>query len=363
MGKFQLPRLDIHFSLPGLKKSALAVGLDIGSHAVKICEYGGGGEMPVLHKLGSARLPEGAVEDGVLQDAGAVGAVVKALMANLKIKSKDVAISMSGYSVIVKKITLAAMSDAELDEHIRNEAEQYIPFDIDDVYLDYQMVTSPGDDDQVDIMLVAAKKDVMDSYLAMLTDIGLRAVVVDVDAFALENAFDLAGLDKTNTALIDIGATKISINIIVDGASILARDVVMGSAEITRSIATRLGVEAEEAEGIKVGLRPPADDQRGELEEIFVDACSQWILEIKKALDFYASTHSDPIDQIVISGGAAKIKGLTTFLEKETGITTILLDPFAGVKADAAVIDPDYLAAVAPEMAIAAGLARRKVEI
>jgi len=346
-------------------KPALALGLDIGSHAVKICEFTGGGDVLRLARVGSARLPEGAVEDGVLQDSEAVGRAVKALVANLGVKNKNVAISMSGYSVIVKKITLAAMSEDELDEHIQTEAEQYIPFDIDDVYLDYQTVGGADEETgQTDVMLVAAKKDVVDGYIDMLAGAGLRVVVVDVDAFALENACEMADGEGGNVALIDIGATKMSINIIANGASILARDVVMGSAEITRGVANRLGVEPDSAEALKVGAAAPDEGRLPQMEEVFVDVCSQWVLEIKKALDFYVSGYpDDPVGRLILSGGGAKIKGLTSFLAEETGIATTMLDPFAKVEVDARKIDPDYLQQIAPEMAIAAGLAMRAVEI
>ncbi|MDP2060613.1 MAG: type IV pilus assembly protein PilM, partial [Flavobacteriaceae bacterium] len=236
MRKIQFPHLE--FSLPWSKRQNLAVGLDIGSYAIKICEFVETGKnCRRLVKLGSALLPEGAVSDGILNDPDAVGQVISALMGNLQIKNKKVAISMSGYSVIVKKINLAVMSEDDLANHIHTEAEQYIPFDIDDVYLDFQdLKTNTDHSDRTDVMLVAAKKEVVNAYLGMLKGIGLQPVVVDVDAFALENSFaEVCGADE-NVALVDIGASKMSINILAHGTSILARDVVMGSWQITEQI-------------------------------------------------------------------------------------------------------------------------------
>lgn len=365
MKKITLPKFNFKFSLPGFKKQNLALGLDIGSYSVKICELASTKDGNQLLKLGSAKLPEGAVEDGVLQDPDSVGTIITTLMNNLKIKNKKVAISISGYSVIVKKINLAVMSEAELEEHIQAEAEQYIPFDIDDVFLDFQdLKTNSEDSDRTDIMLVAAKKDVVNTYLDMLGKIGLQAVVVDVDAFALENSYENVESLSENVALIDIGASKMSINIIANGASILARDVVMGSQQITEQIQNQLDMDAESAEGAKIGLIEIDQDKKELIKEIFINTCTQWILEIKKALDFYVSSYPDEnITRLILSGGGAKIKGFATLLSEETGIQVNVFDPFAKAKSDTARLDPSYLSHIAPEMAIAAGLAIRKIEL
>ncbi|MDD5757614.1 MAG: type IV pilus assembly protein PilM [Desulfobulbaceae bacterium] len=359
MKKFTFP------SIPGFGRQKLAVGLDIGSYAVKICELTETGKnCHKLLKLGSAILPEGAMADGILQDPNAVSQVIAKLLNNLQIKNKKVAISMSGYSVIVKKINLAVMSDKDLANHIQTEAEQYIPFDIDDVYLDFQDLKTNKDSDRTDIMLVAAKKEVVDGYLSMLEGLGLQPVLVDVDAFALENSFAYSGggMDE-NVALVDIGATKMSINILAHGTSILARDVVMGSQQITEQIAKQCGYNLEDAEAVKTGRQDPGD-QTACLEEVFAKNCTQWILEIKKALDFYLASHADEgIDRLVLSGGASKIKGFDQFLQEETGIKTEIFDPFATATANPDKIDPAYVKHIAPEMAIAVGLAIRTVEL
>lgn len=363
MRKIQFPSLDI--SMPWSKRHNLAVGLDIGSYAVKVCEFAESGKnCRRLVKLGSALLPEGAMADGILNDPDAVGKVISGLMANLQIKNKKVAISMSGYSVIVKKINLAVMSEKDLANHIHTEAEQYIPFDIDDVFLDFQdLKTNTEHSDRTDVMLVAAKKEVVNAYLAMLKGIGLQPVVVDVDAFALENSFaEISGADE-NVALVDIGASKMSINILTRGTSILARDVVMGSWQITEQIESQCGLSPDEAEAVKIGQREPGE-QQGCIEEIFVKNCTQWILEIKKALDFFLAGHSEEgIDRLVLSGGGARIKGFDRFLREETGIKTEIFDPFATVTFNAGDIDTEYVKYMAPEMAIAAGLAIRTSDL
>ena len=367
---FKLPKLQLpplpkgKFSLAFAKAQPLSIGLDIGSHAVKICELTQTTKGGIrLLSLGSALMPPDALEDGALLDPDAVAKVISNLVGNLKIKGKKVAFSVSGYSVIVKKINLEVMTEAELEKHIHEEAEQYIPFDIDDVYLDFQdLHTNSEEEERTDIMLVAAKREVVDGYLNMLRSAGLKPVVVDVDAFALENAFEANFGLHDNVALIDIGASKMNINIISDGISTLARDVVLGSRQLTEQIQSRLDLPYEEAEAVKVGAQP-AGERQGDLERIFVDVCRQWVTEIKRALDFYASNYPDaPIDKIVLSGGGARVAGLADFFHRETGVPVEVFNPFAKAEVDTSAIDPAYLKAIAPQMALAAGLATRPVE-
>ncbi len=365
MGKLKLPFKPSETKRPARKRSPakreqLAVGLDIGSHAVKICEMAVLDDGYQLLSLGSALLPAGAVEDGMLQHPEEVAKSIAALHKNLKIKGKKVAISISGYSVIVKKISLAVMTDSELEAHIHAEAEQYIPFDIDDVYLDYQdLKTNTEDGERTDVMLVAAKKDVVDGFLGMLRSAGLKPVIVDVDAFALENAYE-ANFDLTeNAALVDIGASKMNINIISHGTSILARDVMLGSRQLTEQIQNRFEIPFNEAEAIKLGHAEVGERQE-ELEEIFTNTCTQWIMEIKRALDFYYSNYPDEtIAKMVLSGGGARIKGIEQFFAEETGLPVEPFNPFNKVRSDGNKIDPEYLRYIAPEMALCTGLATR----
>ena len=365
MGITSLKNIQIpSFNLPFLNKQKLSVGLDIGSHAIKLCEFTEEGRGYRLRSLGSALLPPDSLEDGALQDPEAVGKAISALISNLKIKNKKVAISISGYSVIVKKINLSVMTEDELEKHIHSEAEQYIPFDIDDVYLDFQdLKTNTEDEDRTDVMLVAAKKDVVDGYLTMLGSIGLQPVVVDVDAFALENAFEASFGTSDNVALVDIGASKMNINIISKGTSILARDVVLGSRQLTEQIQNHFDLTFEDAEALKIG-RLPAEDKKDELQGLYETTCTQWTTEVRRAIDFYYSNYPDEtISKIVLSGGGAKIKGLTDFFKKELEITVEIFNPFKKIAFDQNAISTEYLNTIAPEMTLAAGLATRPVEV
>lgn len=353
------------FSIPFLSSQKLTIGLDIGSHAIKACQLIPVGDGYKLFSLGSAKLPPNCVEDGVMQEPETVGKVISTLLKNLKLKGNKVAISISGYSVIVKKISLMAMEESELATHIQTEAEQYIPFDIDEVFIDFQdLKTNTDEDERTDVILVAAKKDVVNGYLEMLSAAGLEAVIVDVDAFALENAYgaNFGGLDE-NIALVDIGASKMNINVVAKGASALVRDVVMGSRILTETIQSHFDISPEEAEDLKTGQIEPGDKMR-ELEDIFANTCNQWVAEAKRALDFYYSNYPDEtISKIVLSGGGAKVKGLAKLFSEETGIKTEIFNPFAKADADPDKIDPDYLKNLGPEMALSTGLATRSTNI
>ncbi len=361
MGGLTIPK----FNIPHLGGQKLTIGLDIGSHAIKACQLTPAGDGYKLTSLGSARLPPNSVEDGVLQEPEAVGKVLKSLIKNLKLKGNKVAISISGYSVIVKKISLVTMEDRELSTHIQTEAEQYIPFDIEEVFIDYQdLKTNTPEDDRTDVILVAAKKDVVNGYLEMLTSAGLEAVIVDVDAFALENAYGSSfGGEDENVVLIDIGASKLNINVVAKGTSLLVRDVVMGSRILTETIQSHFNITPEEAEDLKIGRTDPGEKMK-ELEDIFVNTCNQWISEVKRALDFSSSNYpNDTITKIILSGGGAKVKGLARLFTEDTGIKTEIFNPFARTTADPDKIDPDYLKSIGPEMALSTGLATRSINI
>lgn len=365
MGSLPLSQTKLpQITLLSAKKKQFPLGIDIGSHAIKICQVAKAGDSFKLVGLGTAKLPEGAVEDGILQEPEEVARIITSLINNLKLKEKRVAISISGYSVIVKKINLAVMSDRDLDEFIQAEVGQYIPFDIDDVYLDYQNLhTNTEDYDRTDVMLVAAKREAVDGYLAMLQSIGLKVVLVDIGAFALENIFEANYSTDENVALVDIGATKMSINIVAGNISVLARDVVVGSRQLTDQIVNRFGVSVEEAEGLKMGYEPIEEKQK-ELDDIFTNTCTQWAFELKKAIDLYYTNNPDmALNKIVLSGGGSRVQGLEQLFAEEIGLEVETLNPFKKIQSDHKDIDQEYLDYIGPEMAIALGLAIRPSEL
>ncbi len=347
-------------NLPFLSSEDLVVGIDIGSHAIKVCQLKRTDKAYGVVNLGSATLPDDAVDDGTLNDPETVGKIIGDLFKSLKIKKKKIGFSISGYSVIVKKVNLAVMSEEELEEHIQAEAEQYIPFDIEDVYLDFQdLKTNEGDSERTDIMLVAAKKEIVDDYLEMFEGLNLKPVIVDVDGFALENTYEYNYPKDENVALVDIGASKMNINIISKGISVVARDIVVGSRQLTEQIQAAFDLEFEEAEALKLG-HTPAEEKQEEIADIFSSTCTQWVLEIKKAIDLYQANHTDaPLSRLVLSGGGSKVSGLVDYLANETDLPVELFNPFGNMSVNSKKIDPDYLNSVGPEMAIATGIAIR----
>ena len=343
-------------------KERLIVGIDIGSHAVKMCQLQKLTDAYKLVAVGSATIPPGAVEDGVLQKPDEVGEIISNLAKNLKIKNKKVGISISGYSVIVKKLSLESMDEDDLSEYINREAEQYIPFDAKDVYIDFKKIykNNPSKD-RVDVMLVAAKKEIVDSYITMLRSINFNTVLVDVDGFALENIWETFTQGIQNVVLVDVGASKMNINIISDGVSVLARDIVVGSEQLTEQIATQLDIEYEEAEKIKLGSIDSGDTSE-KISYIYNQTCTQWILEIKKAIDLYSANNPDkPLQQLVLSGGGSKVNGLKEYVEKEIKLNVVTFNPFEKMVIDHDKFDELYLRSISSEMAIAAGLAIRKI--
>lgn len=343
------------------KKDNLIIGVDIGSYAVKVCQLLKTSQGYKLSAIGSSLIPPGAVEDGVLQNPEEVAKTISELFKNLKIKSRKIGISISGYSVIVKKVSLEKMDDDSLAEYIKNEAEQYIPFDIDDVYIDFQKLPQRKENpDRLDVMLVAAKKEIVDDYIKMLKEIKLDVVLVDVDGFALENIWETISGKIENVALVDIGASKMNINIISDGISVLARDIVVGSEQLTNQIANILEIDFNKAEKIKLGI-DSIDENPKEITSIFNQTCTQWVLEIKKAIDLYSANNPEkPLQSLVLSGGGSKVNGLKQYIENETGLQVIAFNPLSQMIVESKKFDSTYINMVGPEMAIASGIAIRK---
>lgn len=359
--------------MPVPKKSQL-LGLDIGSHSIKLIEINQGKKGMVLKNFGIIGLPKDAIVEGTIKEMEVVASAIKNLCKNLKVKNKNVANSISGFSVIVKKISISQRDESELDSSIHDEAEQYIPFDISDVNLDYEVlkIKEEGTGDEgaaegskkesalMDVLLVAAKKDIIEDYESLIQLAGLNPIIMDVDAFALQNAFEVSSGDISGCyAIINVGAEELGINAVKDGVSIFTRDSSYGGSQITEAIMSRFNVSFEEAEKIKLG-GTKVDKERSALEEIFTTVISGWVQEIKRALDFLSTTYPDEsIEKILVSGGAYRIPGFLKYLEQETGISVEELNPFASLQINEKVFDPRYLSYIAPQAGVAVGLALR----
>ncbi len=345
------------------KKDEL-IGLDVGSRAIKLGEVVEKRGQRMLKKFGMIDLPQGAIVEGRIKEPQVVVDKVKELVKNLKITESNVATSVSGYSVIIKKIVVGKASDEELQETIQYEAEQYIPFDVEDVNIDFEILgdheTNPN---QMNVMLVAAKKEIIDEYIDLFEMADLNPCVIDVDVFTLENIFEECYLhEDKSVALIDIGANKLNVNIVKNNVSAFTRDVAIGGEEITREMVSRFGCSFEAAEEIKLG-KASDNVSTEDLQETFLSFISNWSSEIRRVIDFYYSTYPEEnISKIMLSGGATQTTGFVEHLADETSIEVEMFDPFRTLEVSPKSHDTDYLKRIAPQAAICMGLASRRVD-
>jgi type IV pilus assembly protein PilM len=351
--------------LPVFRKAKSLVGLDIGSSAVKAVELKPAGKAYKVSAFGSEAVPPDSIVDGAIIDGGAVAEGIRRLFTGLGIKTKDVAASLSGNAVIVKKITLPVMTEAELAESIYWEAEQYIPFDIQDVNLDYQILDkhTDGGKGSMDVLLVAAKKEKIADYTGVIAQAGRAAVVVDVDAFALQNAYEVNyGIESgAVVVLLNAGASATNINILNGDQSVFTRDISLGGNAYTEALQKELNLPFDLADQLKRGVAVDGvtfEDARPVLRAVSENV----MLEIQKTFDFFKATaSSDRIDRIMLSGGASRAEGFNEMLSERFEAPIELLDPFKRVTFDAKKFNVDSADDVAPTAAVAVGLALRRV--
>jgi type IV pilus assembly protein PilM len=348
-----------------MAKSKLAVGLDIGSSGVKLVQLKEKKGGFALQAYGTAPLPPEAIVDGALMNSAAIVAAIQELVAAQKVKTREVAIGVRGHSVIIKKISLPRMSQEELDESIQWEAEQYIPFDVKDVNIDTQILTPEGDAaGQMDVLLVAAKKDMINDYTSVCAEAGLTATVVDVDAFAVQNAYESNyELSPSDTVvLINVGAAVSNINILARGATTFTRDITMGGNAFTEEIQKQLNISYDEAEALKVGGQGETDAVvPQEVERVIQGVAEQLAGEVQRSLDFYGATAADSrVGRVYLSGGTARIPALFKVIEARAGVPVEILNPFKNIEIDNRRFDPAVILAAAPSAAVGVGLALRR---
>src|SRR3954469_19480782 len=322
----------------GLGKTKAVVGLDIGSSAVKAVELRPVGKKFRVAAFGAEPVPPDSIVDGAIIDGAAVAHAIRRLFLNKAFKTADVAASLSGNAVIVKKISLPVMTASELAESIYWEAEQYIPFDIQDVNIDYQILDSGagGEGGTMDVLLVAAKKEKIADYTGVISQAGRTPIIVDVDAFALQNAYELNyGFDAGAViVLMNAGASAININIVVNAQSVFTRDVSLGGNAYTEAVQRELTLPFESAELVKKGF--PVDGATFEdVVPVLRAMTENVLLEVQKTFDFFKATAStDRIDRIMLSGGASRVEGFADTLQERFGTHVEMFDPFRKVTLD-----------------------------
>ena len=341
------------------------IGLDIGSSSVKLVELKEkkAGEYQLV-RLGVEALSPEAIVDGSIMDSSLVVDAIQRLNESTGAKGASYATSLSGHSVIIKKIQLPAVPAEELAESIQWEAEQYIPFDINDVRLDYVVLAEgePGRDN-MEVLLVAVKRDKVNDYVSVISQTGKQAVLVDVDAFAVQNAYEVGyDLDPLKVvALVNMGASVTNINILARGQTVFWRDISFGGNQFTEALQREFNLAFDQAERLKRGEnvdRFSAGDARPVLDTVSAEMAG----EIQKTFDFFAATSSEgPVDELVLSGGCALTPNLEQVLRERFGVPTEQLNPLRRIQYKESDFNAEWLRTIAPMLAVAVGLAVRKV--
>lgn len=339
------------------------IGLDIGSSYIKIVRISDSKSGNELSLFDMAPIPFGAVEDGVVADKTALTNALKGLLKKNGINSGRVVVGVSGHSsVIIKRVTIPLMSEEELALSIQVEAEQYVPFDINDVNIDFQILGKNADEEsQMDVLLVAVKKEVINDYCSIVEGAGLEPVIVDVDSFAIGNMYEANyETEEGAVALINIGSGITNINILKDGQPVFTRDSAVGGNYQTEALEHEFGVNREDAERLKKGqLIEGVPPEAVKLE--IASSSDEIFSEIYRSFEFYKSSSSDSdIRKIILSGGSALIEGFPEMTEERIGIPVEVADPFKKINISAK-LDAGYVKANAAISAVAVGLALRKV--
>ncbi|MGH9357723.1 MAG: type IV pilus assembly protein PilM [Terriglobia bacterium] len=340
------------------------VGLDIGSSSVKAVQLKQSGGRYELVSLALDQLSQDSIVDGAIMDTLSVSSAIEKLFEQSQITTPDVATSVSGHSVIVKRITVGAATEEELERAVQQEALQHIRFDLAEVNLSYHVLGPASAGNGLDVLLLAVKREKIQSHTDVLAQANRTPQVVDIDAFALQNAFEVSYEPPADQiiALLNIGASIMNINITRGGMPMFTRDVSVGGNQYTDILQKELDLSFEDAEKLKMGQTLPNIAPDAELPHLR-SVSELLLLEIQKTFDFFRHTTSaDPINAIYLAGGTARVKGLIDLLKAEFDLPVEILDPFRKVHFSKDKFDPSFVAELAPRMTIAMGLALRSFD-
>jgi type IV pilus assembly protein PilM len=340
------------------------VGLDIGSSSIKMLQVKVSSKSIQLLDFGIEPLPPQTIVDGSIMDQAVVVDAIRRLRATLGIRNKLVATAISGHSVIIKKIQVPQMAPEELGSQLQIEAEQHIPFRADEVEMDHQLVNPRNAQGMMELLLVAAKKEVIADYTQVIREAKLQPAVMDVAAFTVQNAFEASyeAVPGQAVALINIGAAISNINIISDGTSIFTRDVTVGGGAFTEEIQKRVHVNHEEAEQFKIGLSAGATDGIPDgVDEIMNEVAESMAGKLQRTLDFFLASSSDlTLSRMYLCGGSAKVPALQRILAERSRVPVEIIDPFRRLTIDQGRFDMDFIRAHAAEATVVLGLALRR---
>jgi len=345
-------------ALFGLGSDSRTVGLDIGSGVVKVAVVDHEKDQPQLERVGLRPLAGSAIVDGEIVDPGLVAETVRDLFAELGIETDEVVTSVGGRDVIVKLIQMDRMSESDARGVIRWEAEQHVPFDMENVELDFQITDPAGEGMQMSVLLVAAKRELVENKIALVEDAGLTPTIVDVDAFALHNALEVNHPEAMNgtTGLVSIGHESTTVNIIQDGIPVLTRDLTFGTRRLTQDLQRERGLTAEEAESVLRGDR--ADPM---LPSFLEERAREVGRGVERASAFLDSTSvGQGMGQLFVCGGGVGVPGLAESIGEDLGIGTRVAGAFDGLQIKAEAVDDQDLDEIASLLLLATGLALRK---
>lgn len=350
------------------KKSQL-VGVDLGSYSVKVAEVDSGKNGMILKNFGIALIPPEAIVEGQIRDKEAVAKILKEIFDHLKIRNKNVCTAISGVSCILKRLpTIQNKTMTEIEEALKSEIEQYIPFDITEVYIGHHVEIPEGKvpkpDEKIkeaEVLVAAAPKALVDSYVEVFESADLNPVVMDVGILSIQNAIQATVPELPNEHLIvDLGAEGVTIHAVKNGMPAFTRDVWMGGAQLTRAIMANFDLTYWEAEELKLGHRDVPEAKRPLLKKLFVDYVGEWVREIAKAVEYLRTNYTDlSITNLYLTGGASLIPGIKDAISAETRLNVYHVDPFGGLIVDPKRFDEGYLKEMGIVATKAIGLALR----
>lgn len=339
-------------------RSKVTAGLDIGSGFVKLVVVDHAKSDPEIAKIVTSPLVQDAIVEGEVMDPVLVAETIRSVVSEADLSKKEVVAAVGGHDVIIKKIQMDRMDEAEARELIRWEAHQHVPFDMESVQLDFQILDPGGSDPQMSVLLVAAKRELIENRVALLADAGLSAAKIDVDAFALHNAFErsypdsMAGL----VALVNIGHETTNVNILEEGVPIVVRDIPFGSRRIREALQRERGYTADQAEAVIQGHQKAED-----LESFVVQRVDELAVGIERAIAFItAQSGGEGIDQVYLSGGGARVPGVVHALGERLGVATHMANPLERLAVRPEVNLEVAVDEVAPMLMLPVGLAMRR---
>lgn len=350
---------DMLSGLLSFSSGGSAIGVTIGASAVKVAVLARSKKAWKLQHFGMSPLPDDALNDHEIIQPEAVLSALKGVIQKLGIKSKNVCSAVSGNGVIVKRLNVEVQNIKELQDQVFWEAEQYLPFDVSEVYMDFQLL-GKIQSQRADVLLVGVRKNLLDGYLQAIQASGVKPKTIDTEFFALQNTVELCypSLLRDTVGIFDLGASSTKFVVIQNGIPIFTKESGLGGRQLTSEIQKQLRVSFQDAESLKVsgpgaGLPQEVSDLMGQMTQAISE-------EAKRSVELYnSSALGGVVQNIVLTGGSTKLPELSAFIEEATRLPTQILNPFSAIEADSKKFSADYLQQIAPFAASAIGLALR----